>query len=149
MKIDEKEFEEFKLSLPKDIQEECFQWLNSAYDVPKALFIIHKKSLPQEDIDVKTYAKAFGMAGTNQVGKMSINILTGVQDVDALKENIKPMEYPIIFVKHEFGKGKNKDYSNIIIDGNKRLRKAFLEGIEKIKCYYISDPKLVKLIKMC
>ena len=151
MKIDMAEYEEFRKTLPEDIQNEVFKWIGSYYDVARALYLIKREKLEVNSIKVMDWAKAFGMAGPLQDESdkvMYINIMTGVKDSEAMKENIKPEGYPIIIVEHEFGKGKKKEMTNLVIDGNKRLRKAFLTNMEKIGAYYL-PVKLAKLVKDC
>lgn len=45
-----------------------------------------------------------------------------------------------------FAPEPSKENVNLIIDGNKRLRKAFLEGKKEIKAYYLEE-KLAKKIR--
>lgn len=147
MKINKAELEAFRLTLPEGIQKEYFSWLITCYCVPTALFIINKMKLEPGNVNVKEWAKVLGMDGPlseETDGSFRINILTGVQDKDAMRDMINP-DIPIIVVEHEFGRGKKKETSTLVIDGNKRLRKAFLTGREQIKGYFI--PK--KLAKLC
>lgn len=147
--IDQKEFEEFCLTLPEDIRNEYFQWLITAYSVPRALFLIKKHEIKVGSIDVVEWCKALGMAGERQKkddNVLRINLLTGVKDDEAMQDNINP-DYPIIIVEHTFGKGKKKESSTLVIDGNKRLRKAYLNGLTKLKAYFLPE-KLAKKIKL-
>jgi hypothetical protein len=67
-----------------------------------------------------------------------------VSDVDALKSNIDPT-IPLIIAEHRFkAKGKNETVT-LLIDGNKRLRKAFLQKIETVTGYFLP----FKLANIC
>jgi hypothetical protein len=147
-KIDKQEYEAFLQTLPVDIRQECFTWLISRFDVPKALFLIHKHNLEVGEIGVEAWAKGLGMAGELELreGKTSwkINMLTGVTDDDAVKPHINP-DIPVVIVEHTWGRGKQKESGPLLIDGNHRLRKAFLEKREKIKAYYLPK-ELTKLV---
>lgn len=142
MKIDKDEFEAFRLTLPEDIRNECFSWLRTCYCVPTALFIAHKQELELGTLNVKTWCKALGMDGDRN--DEAFNMLTGVADKDAMQPNINP-EIPVVIVEHTFRSGRKMESTTLVIDGNKRLRKAFLEGTEKVKGYFL--PK--KLSKLC
>lgn len=144
MKIDKTELENFKLTLPEGIREECFKWINTYYDVTTALYIIKKRSLSTGNIDVPKWCKALGMDGPKNLESFSFSIMTGVTDSDALQDTVD-IKYPIVIVEHVWGRGKNKDMSTLIIDGNKRLRRAFLDEIPTIQGYYLT----ADLAKLC
>jgi hypothetical protein len=133
-KIDPTELEAFRQTLPKDLQEECFCYFSTQYDVCKALFIITKKNLATGTINVKEWCQALGMAGERN--DEAIHILNGVMDKEAMADQINP-EHPIIIAEHTYGKGKKMKRVPLVIDGNKRLRKAFLTNLETIKAYYL------------
>ena len=146
MKVTKAELEAFKLTLPEGIRKEFFRWLVTDYCVPTALFLIKQKALELGNVDVALWSKSMGMAGPQSTNPMSFHLLNGVNDVEAMKENINP-DIPIIIVEHPFKeKGKRvKSSCSLIIDGNKRLRKAFLQQREKVQAYYL--PK--ELAKLC
>lgn len=144
MKINEQRFQEFKLTLPEEIRDEVFCWLHSYYSVSKALFIIKEQNLEAGNLNVADWCKSLGMDG--QRNDNAIHLLNGVQDKDVIQEHIKPKEYPVIIVQHTWGRGKKKDSSTLVIDGNKRLRRAFLDGIETVKGYFLPE-HLAKLVK--
>lgn len=143
MKINEQELDEFKKTLPEDIREERYRFFTNVYNVAKALFLIKKQNLKLGQIDVRKWCEVMGMAGERNDDE--IHLLNGVNDADAMKDNINP-SVPVVICEHTFGRGKKKEFVTIIIDGNKRLRKAFLTGHEKIPAYYLPE-KLAKLIK--
>lgn len=147
--INLKEFMAFKATLPEDIREEWFRWLVTSYCIPRALYLIQREKLEPKEIEVAAWAKAMGLAGPRKdpnAETFTINILSGVDDDDAMTDNIKPTEFPLIIVEHTFKDGRKKASHTLIIDGNKRLRKAFLTGIQSVKAYYLPD-NLAKLIR--
>lgn len=147
MKIDKAELEQFRQTLPEGIQNEYFNWIATRYSVATALFIIHKQQMTPGNINVATWAKALQLDGPKQeedATSFTINLFNGVQDKDALRDMINP-EIPIIIAEHEFGRGKKKESVTIVIDGNKRLRKSFLQNRINLAAYYL--PK--NLAKLC
>lgn len=145
MKIDKGELEKFRLTLPEGIQREQFHWLITRYCVATALFIIKQAELTPNNIIVKDWATALGMAGPQQEeGSFSFNLFTGVTDTEALRDMVNP-DIPLIIVEHTFKAKRKTEMSTLVIDGNKRLRKAFLQGRENVKAYYL--PK--HLAKLC
>jgi hypothetical protein len=142
--IDETELKAFRETLPHDIRYESFSILGVSYSVPTALYLIQKYNFEQETLDVKTWANVMGMAGERNDDPYAFNLINGVSDSDAMKDNINP-EIPVILVDHAFGRGKEKKTIRLLMDGNKRLRKAFLTGMEKIKAYHIPE-KYVGLV---
>lgn len=136
MKINQAELDAFKLTLPESIREEYFKWLITCYDIAKALFIIQRESLPKGEINVKVWAEATGLAGEPIDDDKVIRLFNGVEDRKAMLPHIDTT-IPIIIVEHVWGKGKKKETSTLIIDGNHRLRKAFLTKQETIGAYYI------------
>lgn len=139
------EYNAFVATLPEDIRQEYFQHLGTTYCVPEALFIISKLNLETSDINVEEWAKGLGMAGKRKSGIYAVNLLTGVADDDVFKDNINP-SVPLIIVEHSFKDGRKKVTTALLIDGNKRLRRAFLEGTKELKGYYLPE-RLAKLIK--
>ena len=85
------------------------------------------------------------MDGPEQQDSMKINLLTGVDDVSAMLPSVNP-DIPVIIAEHTYReKGTNQqDTVPILIDGNKRLRKALLTGRDKLRAYYLEAP-LAKL----
>ncbi len=134
---------EFRSTLPRGIQNEFFQFINHEYNISKALFLIKQTKIETGNINVADWAKAHCLDG--EYNENVIRIFNGVMDKEAMEEKINP-DYPIIIAEHEFGKGKKKEISTLIIDGNKRLRKAYLNKIENMKAYYL-PVKLSKLVK--
>lgn len=146
VKVDKQAFEAFRATLPDDIKNERFHWLITDYSVPMALFLIKTKALELGKVNVKKWCEAMGMAGERKTGNLSFHMLNGVNDDEAMADNIKPSEFPLIVVEHTFkGKGRKLESCSLIIDGNKRLRKAFLTGLEEVTAYYL--PK--ELAKAC
>jgi hypothetical protein len=88
------------------------------------------------DLDVTSWCKMLGMDDEKQISCTAVHFLTGVRDVDALDDSIN-LDFPIVVVEHTWGKGKEKGKQPLVIDGNKRLRKAFLEGQKTIKGYFL------------
>lgn len=142
--INATELEAFKQTLPAEIRGEYFKWLITCYGVAEALFLITRKKIEPRDISVHEWCKALGMAGELNKSDMCFNLLTGVNDNAALHPKINP-DIPIIVVEHTWGRGKKKESSTLVIDGNKRLRRAFLDGRNTIKAYYLPEP----LAKLC
>lgn len=145
MNIDPQELEQFRLTLPEDLRREYFRWLNTAYPIAEALFLIKKCNLQPQAIDAIAWARAYGLAGPKRNGDLDFNIFNGVSDKDALQPNINP-NIPIILVNHSYKKGRERKNVILCMDGNKRLRKAILEGRAEIKAYYLEE-KLAKLIR--
>jgi hypothetical protein len=101
--------------------------------------------LPKRTINVVAWAKALSMDGPQNLEPLSFNMLTGVSDVDALKPNIE-FTHPIIIAEHTWkSKGKH-ELSTIVIDGNHRLRKAFLQNIPSLEAYVL-EKKYLKHIR--
>jgi hypothetical protein len=128
------ELEKFKLTLPEDIRHERFRFLYLEFDIPTALFIINKLQLKKGSLDVRRWAKHLGMDGPKKDDALSFNIWTGVLDKDVFVSNID-ISIPVIIA--EIKLKKTKEFCNIIIDGNKRLRRAFLENKKEIDAYFI------------
>lgn len=145
MKIEPAELEAFKQTLPTDLQKEVFCWLTHEYDIVAARFLIHKLSLPKRSIDVTAWATALGMAGPQNTDKLSFNMITGVSDLDALKPEID-YTHPLIIAEHTFKSGRKTEVTSLVIDGNHRLRKAFIEKVEKLEAYVI-ERKFINLIR--
>lgn len=135
MKIDFSNLEEFKKNLPPDITEECFRFLTLHFSVPKALYVIGQAQLEKGNINVKNWCAALGMAGPRDDNVLSFNIFNGVNDKDVFASNIN-LEIPVIIAECRYRKRK-KELFRMIIDGNKRLRRAFLDGRETIPAYFI------------
>jgi len=142
--INATELEAFKQTLPPGIREEYFKWLITAYSVPRALFLVQREKIESRDLNVDEWCKALGMAGELNTSEMCFNLLTGVNDNEAMKPNINP-DIPIVVVVHTWGRGKKKESSTLVIDGNKRLRRAFLAGRKTIKAYCLPEA----LAKLC
>ena len=96
-------------------------------------------------IDVQAWAKAIGMGGPRDVAGNNFNIFNGVSDNDALQPHVNP-DFPLVVVEHTWKVGRKTEKSPLIIDGNKRLRRAFLEGREKMGAYFL-PADLAKYIK--
>lgn len=143
-RIDEREFEEFRQTLPVHLQHESFRWLISRYDIPKALYLIKTLSIQPTSIDVGKWSEALGMAGERN--DEAIHVFNGVSDKDVFGHLID-LAYPVIVVEHVWKNGRKKEKTLLLIDGNKRLRRAFLEGEEKLKAYFLPE-SLSKLIKL-
>lgn len=146
LKINPQELEAFRAALPETERHEQFDWLRNTYDVVIARFIIQQQSLATKKVNVKAWAEAFGMSGPENQDKLSFNILTGVSDEKALADHINPT-IPIIIIEHVFKSGRKNQSSHIILDGNHRLRKAFLKGLPDIEAYYLPK-ELSKLTKL-
>lgn len=139
--FDQAAYEKFKPSLPECVRDECFVWASVSYSVAKALFLAKILNLPLMNIPVKDWAKQFGMDGPKDETGTRFNLLNGVTDRDALAANVN-YSIPLIFVEHSWGV-RNRRTTSLLIDGNKRLRKAFLEGVEKVQGFLI--PKAATL----
>lgn len=145
MKIDQKALEEFRKTLPADIQHEVFNWLVTRYSIATALFLIKQEGIDLGNVDVKQWCEALGMSGPRKPDtELSFSLFNGVCDKDAMQPNINP-DIPLILAEHSYKNGRKMETTPLLIDGNKRLRKAFIEGREKLKAYYL--PK--KLAKLC
>jgi len=145
MKIDQKALEEFRKTLPIDIQDEVFSWLRTTYSVVAALFIIQKEGIDLSTINVELWCKALGMSGPRKPDtELAFSLFNGVCDKDAMQPKINP-DIPVILVEHSYKVGKKTETTPLIIDGNKRLRKACIEGRETLRAYYL--PK--NLAKLC
>ncbi len=139
----------FKLTMPEDIREECFNWLNTTYSVMGALYLISRDALSCEEIDVVKWATPYGLAREPDAlnsTSFTISFFNGVIDKDALKDSIDPEKYPIVLANHTWGRGKKRENTTLIIDGNHRLRKAFLKGMKTIRAYYLPE-EYSKLIR--
>lgn len=148
-KIDQVELDAFKKTLPGDIDKEYFRWITVGFCIPSALFLIKKHNIEAQTLDVKTWCEAMGLSGPREYkddGAFTIRILNGVVDDDAMEDKINP-DIPIIVAEHVWKNNKTKknEITTLVIDGNKRLRKAFLTGREKVPVYFIPK-KLCKLI---
>lgn len=139
--FDEAAYQAFRLTIPTPVEGEFFVWGQYEYDIGKALFVITTLSLPLMSLSVKGWAKQLGMDGPKDEIGYSFHILNGITDKDALAPHID-YSIPIIFAEHAWG-SRNRNVSPLLIDGNKRLRKAFLEGVENISGFLI--PKNVAL----
>ena len=146
--INSAKFAAFLETLPEHLQHECFEGCGDRYDIAKALFLVQQFKLKIKWLDVKKWCKALDMDGPEQQDSMKINLLTGVDDVSAMLPSVNP-DIPVIIAEHTYReKGTNQqDAVPILIDGNKRLRKAFLTGIDKPKVYRL-EAKLAKLAKL-
>lgn len=145
-KIDAAELEVFRATLPETERHERFEWLTAIYDVVMARFLIQKEKLAAQKISVKSWAEAFGMGGPENQERLSFNLLTGVSDGKALAENIDP-SIPIILIEHTFKSKRKTESTTLILDGNHRVRKAFLKGQPEIEAFYLPK-ELSKLIKL-
>lgn len=145
-RIDQNELFAFRLALPEHFRDEIFQFLSSRYDVTKALYLAHKLKLKERDIDVKDWAKSLGLDGPKDESGTKVSFIAGISDSDALSPGVD-VKRPVILVYH-FWKEKGKEVcGGLIIDGNKRLRRAFLEGLEVIPGYVLPKwaSKMVRL----
>lgn len=133
MKIDVKsqEFLDFKSSLPEEIQNESFVFVSTFFGIAESLFVIKKLNLSTQDYSVAKLAKYATLDYPKNQDPKSINILNGVSDEVALKENIN-VDIPIIVALVPFRRGKKKEIHPLVIDGNKRLRKAFVQDRKTI-----------------
>ncbi len=125
-------FEEFKKTLPAHVQGERFRLLYLTFDIEKALFLIKKYDLPVEQAEVAAWSRALGMEGKYEPD--AIRIMNGVCDKDIMKNNINT-KIPVIIVQMKF---KSADeLMPMLIDGNKRLRRACLDGAKTVPAYHI------------
>lgn len=144
---DKEAYEVFRQSLPVDCQNEEYIHLQYAFNVPLALFL--SKELPLQSVHVESWAKARGLNGPEQIGdnrKWPLSILCGVSDDEAADSKINT-KIPILFVMHSYrdrATRKNVEYA-LLIDGNKRLRKAFLQKQLELKARLL-PAKLAKLV---
>lgn len=136
MKIDQKALEEFRQTLPADIQYEVFNWLFARYSIATALFLIKQKRIALETVVVKEWCEALGLVGPYKPDNNSYCLFNGVCDKEVMQPNINP-DIPLIMVEHSYKKGLKMETIPLLIDGNKRLRKAFIEGREKLNAFYL------------
>jgi hypothetical protein len=139
----------FKLTMPESLREECFRWLDTHYSIMGALYLISRDALLAEEIDVVKWATPYGLSREPEdpnATSFTISLFNGVMDKDALKDTIDPEKYPIILANHTWGRGKKRENTTLIIDGNHRLRKAFLKGMKTIRAYYLPE-EYSKLIR--
>lgn len=141
------EYQAFLETLPECVRDESFHWGNSRYDVAKALFLICTLGLEPVEVDVKDWAQSLGMAGPKDEEVMRVNFFNGVSDELACQPHINTM-LPLIVAEHSWKEKGRLVYGALLIDGNKRLRKAFLEGKEKLMAFYLprNIAKKVRLV---
>ena len=145
--IDSTKFAAFLETLPEHLRHESFEWGGNRYDIAKALFLVQECGIKKTWLDVKKWSKALDMDSPEQQDSMKINFLTGVDDVSAMLPSVNP-DIPVIIAEHTYREKETnqQDTVPILIDGNKRLRKAFLTGIDKLKVYRL-EAKLAKLAR--
>ena len=137
--INEAELEVFRQTIPEDARQERFEYLRLRIDIIRAKFLIQRDQLETQHISVTRWAQALGMAG--EYNKGSLNSLTGVMDERAIAEHID-ISQPLIICLYK-PKPKLPEQS-ILADGNHRLRKAFLNKVERLPVY-VMPPMYQKL----
>lgn len=123
---EQRAYEAFLLTLPVELRDKKVVHLRTVYDIPKALYIARVEKLRPDTIHVQGWCKALCLDGK----------LNGY-DAVSMAPHIDP-DIPLIMVE------RNK--LPLLLDGLKRLRKAFLLGKERIKVYYF-PPNLSKYFK--
>lgn len=132
--------EEFRESLPEERRHEKFSLFHFGFDIVKAQFLIQKKKLPVIRLDVREWAQGLGLAGERK--DEAISIMTGVCDSNVFRDVI---DYSVPIIVAQFKPRRGSEVVTWLIDGNHRLRRAFLEKAEDIPAYLL-DEKLTKLI---
>jgi hypothetical protein len=134
--INQKRFQEFLYSLPANVQNEVFDCFGLVqYSIPKALFVIKELNLVPIELNVFSCCEPLTL---HLPASTSESYFTGVSDEAVCSDAIN-LSIPIIIVQHAWNPRKREaeDCGSIIIDGHKRLRKAFLQGREVIGGYNI------------
>jgi len=140
-RILKEELEAFRKSLPEDVQHETYRFLNVHYCVVSALFMVQKLKLKTRSIDVAKWCEGLGMAGPRD--DKAVRLFNGVNDKDVMEAHINP-QIPLIIVEHTWKDRSNKtQMAHLVIDGNKRLRRAFLDGLTKVEAYVL-DKRVAK-----
>lgn len=142
MKINADELEAFRLTLPEYKRDEKFQFGRTLFDVVLARFLIRQLGIGHGMLDVKAWCKHLGM--DREFNPVAKSPTYGVCDLDVLWDDVDTTE-PIIVLSIEAKRGRQFEW--VIIDGNHRLRKAYLLDMPRIACYLILGEyrKLIKI----
>jgi len=135
--IDEKALEQFTKLLPENLQTEGFAYFRHFFEIRRGLFLIQKEKMVLSSLDVCEWIDLLGQA------EKQYYLNTGVDketDLAAIS-----LSYPLIICDVQVRVYDRKFILPVLIDGFKRLRKAYLEGLGKLPCYYIEYP-LSKLV---
>lgn len=135
MKIDPREYEAFRQTLPEALRGEVYHFLHVSFDVTLARFLIHKGNLVPTPLGVELWATNMQL-NWPEGRPNDAHLMNGVSDSLALKENIDP-KIPVIVIEFAWKKGGVEESMPFMIDGHKRLRKAFVQKLENIPAYYI------------
>lgn len=142
-KIKVAELREFAKTLPEGKREEIFIFLDRRYDIVKAKFLIKQLDLKPveakvEDLAAKTYLDY--PKGTKSAPILAINVDDRyIEEHFGTEDKVIDLNEPLIFAVSSFGRGKDKSLGSILIDGNHRVRKAFLLGVETLQAYVLSE----------
>ena len=129
-------------NLPSDIKDEQYWFVGHSFSIPEALWILNEKNRETVDLNVEEWAKALGLDDPIDSKIMRMRLVS-VDDSEAMSEKVNP-DIPAIVANFV---GRAKENMTLLIDGNKRLRKAFLTGRKTIKAYVltIDETKKVKI----
>ena len=139
-RFDNKACRAFIDSLPEDDQDECFEFFEHRFCIPVAKFLISRGLATMTFIPVKTWAERLGLNHGFNPGVISI--LTGVDDYNLLWSDFDTT-VPVIILEV----AQSAWYHPLLIDGNHRLRKAFLLEQERLPAYLIPQ-EYQKLIEV-
>jgi hypothetical protein len=139
--VDKAALEAFRAALPEEHQTEFFNGFFGTiqYDVITAKFLSQNSEV--ENLPVAEWAKNTMHDGpeekTEADGTVRINLFSGVSDRE-LKEIWETVDTqrPIIFAIYTLDDGRQ---TVVLIDGNKRLRKAFLLKQETIPAICLTE----------
>lgn len=144
--IDLVDYRAFKETLPADVRQETFTYFSVSYDVTLMLYLIKKENCKLVKLGVVDWSNAMDMDHPKDETGEAIDAIHGISDKEVFEDNINP-DIPIILISHEWEKGKKKGSEPLIIDGHKRLRRAFLEGRKVIQAYQV-PAKIAKLARI-
>lgn len=130
MTVDPQQLEDFRAKLPAHLQQEYFQFMHVRFDIVVARFLIQSHQIPLHKISVPAWCEALGMTAPRGNHQFLYN---GVTDEQALAGNII-LTYPLILLEYQY---QPNTTGLLLIDGNKRLRKAFLTDIPELDAHIL------------
>ncbi len=140
-RLNDKQLEQFRQTLPEYRRFETYQFLTLRWDIVKALFLIQQDGRKPDLLAVSSSAKAFGFDRPPQLvgerdGKLIYDSGLFHVNLETVMSDQVDLDRPIILAQVKLE--DHRDPHVVLIDGLHRLYKATKQGRETLPCFILS-----------
>jgi len=150
-RINPTEYRNFLKTLPEDVQQESYRYLNLQFSVPHALFVIQQFKIEVKTAtrpEIERLAQNYGVAYPQlEQGQRSYNLFDRVLNDEWMSQLLNqpniaqyPLKQaPLIFIQATIGRNKNRQQCCFLIDGGHRLRYHYMSRSESVQLHIIPN----------